>query len=335
MIHRNSSSLQIADWQNQLNQAVKDPKVLFELLQLPRAYLPKALQASQSFPLKVPVAFLSRMKIGDINDPLLRQVLPMDYELVKKPGFHADPVGDRDAEKLPGLIHKYKSRVLLTLTGACGIHCRYCFRRHFDYSASNPGRKYWLDVLEYLRKHIDVNEVIFSGGDPLSLSDARLGELIKDLATIEHLRFLRLHTRLPVVIPSRVTPALVEMLQNTPLKTFVVLHVNHPQEIDDSLANTITQLKKANIDLLNQSVLLTGVNDNIDALVKLSLDLGELGVIPYYLHMLDRVEGAWHFEVTDEDAENLVQSLRAELPGYLVPRLVRDVPGNMSKINLI
>jgi len=334
MIHRNSQTLQIPAWQNELNRAIKDPKTLFEYLDLPKEYLPKAIQAHHAFPLRAPISFVSRIKKGDINDPLLRQILPLDLELVDQPGYNADPVGDSQAEKLPGLIHKYPNRVLLTLTGACAIHCRYCFRRHFDYQASNPSRRHWSKILEYIKSDTGISEVILSGGDPLSLSDKRLQSLIADLEEISHVKFLRFHTRQPVVIPARITDEFIRLLSETRFKPILVLHINHPQEIDTELKTAIAKLKEANIDLLNQTVLLKGVNDSVSNLTNLSLALGQAGVFPYYLHMLDKVTGASHFNIEQAQALKIMEKLKQSLPGYLVPKLVQEVQGAPYKLDV-
>ncbi len=331
MIHRNSQTLQIPDWQNTLSQSIKDPERLFAALELPMEYLPRAMQAQQLFPLRASLPFVSRMQKGDINDPLLRQILPIDHETRHVVGFQPDPVGDQAAEILPGLIHKYHGRVLLTLTGACGIHCRYCFRRQFDYQHSNPTRQNWQQVLRYIAAEKSIHEVILSGGDPLSLSDSRLQALVAGLEQIPHIRFLRIHTRLPIVVPERITPELLTWLRNLSLKVFMVLHINHAQEIDAEVEHAIDQLKNNHIDLLNQSVLLRKVNDNAASLIDLSLRLGEIGIIPYYLHLLDKVTGASHFDVPQQQGIAIIEIMRRHLPGYLIPRLVAEVTGEPYK----
>ena len=331
MIHRNSQTLQIPSWQNTLSRSINCPESLFEALDLPQGYLAEAQDAHRLFPLKVTLPYLSRIKKGDINDPLLKQVLPLGYELQSHPGFKTDPVGDLAAEKLPGLIHKYQGRVLLTLTGACGIHCRYCFRRHFDYSSSNPTRQHWQAIQDYLQSDPSIFEIIFSGGDPLSLSDHRLKRLVEDLEDIPHIQFLRIHTRQPVVLPERIDQALLKWGMRSRLKINYVLHINHSQEIDQQVEEAISRLKKAGFELYNQSVLLKGINDDSSTLIQLSIKLGLLGINPYYLHLMDKVTGASHFEVSQGTAEKIVNEMRSQLPGYLIPKLVREIKGQSSK----
>ncbi len=316
-----------ADWKNALANAVRDPAELLALLELPQELLPAARQATQSFPLRVPRSYLSRMQKGDPADPLLRQVLPLADELETAEGFELDPVGDRHASTAPGVLHKYHGRVLLTTTGACAIHCRYCFRRHFPYSEENPTRNHWQGAIDYLLTHPEVDELILSGGDPLMLDTSQLERLGERLKQLPQLKRLRLHTRLPVVLPERVDGALLDWLQSLPWQTVMVLHANHANEIDAAVAVAFAQLRRTGLTLLNQSVLLHGVNDNEQVLASLNKSLFEQGVLPYYLHLLDRVEGAAHFEVGTEQARKLLQRLRSRLPGYLVPRLVREIEG--------
>jgi len=321
-------------WQDECAHAVTDPAALLAMLELPRSLLSDALAASRTFPLRVPRAYIARMRRGDPHDPLLRQILPLGAELQEAPGFSHDPVGDTKAMAVPGVLHKYQGRVLLLASAACAVHCRYCFRRHFSYTSASlfPGR--WAGALDYVAADESINEVILSGGDPLSLHDRRLGELIQGLAQIPHLRRLRIHTRLPIVIPARVTDALVEALTATRLLPVVVVHVNHAQEIDQRVGRAMLALRARRITLLNQSVLLRGVNDSCETLVKLSERLFECGIIPYYLHLLDRVQGAAHFEIPEPLAHRLHAQLQRRLPGYLVPKLVREQTGALSKLAL-
>ena len=285
----------------------------------------------REFPLRVPHSFIRRMQPGNWNDPLLRQVLPVHEEWREKPGFRRDPLGEREGMILPGLLHKYTGRALLTLTGACAVHCRYCFRRHFPYGDANPAASHWDAVLDYLAGHGEISEIILSGGDPLALPDARLGELARQLAVIPHVRTLRIHTRLPVVLPERVDDHLLAWLGDHPQRTVLVVHCNHPNEIDTAVTVSMGRLKQAGVTLLNQTVLLKGVNDDALTLARLSETLFEAGILPYYLHQLDRVQGGAHFEVSDATARELMNSLHAALPGYLVPRLVRETPGTQGK----
>jgi len=327
MIHRKQQTLQMPSWQNQLSEAIKSPEALISALELPISLLAEIKIAHQLFPIRVPLSFINKMEKGNINDPLLKQVIPLSAELVKNAEYTFDPVGDVAAEKTPGLLHKYHGRVLLTVTGACGIHCRYCFRRHFDYSASNPGKQNWQNSLDYIRKDPSIYEVILSGGDPLTLSDQKLSALINQIAEIPHIRFLRIHTRQIIVLPERVNSELLQWINNTRLKCIFVIHTNHPAEIGEDTKVALQKLKSANVELLNQSVLLRDVNDSADTLEQLSLSLIESGVHPYYLHLLDKVAGAAHFDTPEKKAAELLNTLQTRLPGYLVPKLVREISG--------
>ncbi len=322
---------QVPDWQAALGQAITDPAELLAVLGLSPEWLPAAQDAARAFPLRVPRGFVARMRRGDPADPLLRQVLPLAEECQIVEGFGPDPVGDLAAHKAPGVLHKYQGRVLLTATGACAVHCRYCFRRHFPYAEANASAEHWRAALEYVTLHPDVREVILSGGDPLTLSDRRLAEFVRTIADIPHVERLRLHTRLPVVLPERVTQELCAWLSGTRLKTIVVIHANHAQELDATTHAACARLADSGATLLNQSVLLRGVNDSVEALTQLSEGLFTAGVLPYYLHLLDRVQGAAHFDVHEDIGRQLIAGLNACLPGYLVPRLVREQPGAPGK----
>jgi len=319
-------------WQDEYARAITEPAELLAVLELPQSLLPDARAADQAFALRVPRGYIARMRKGDPHDPLLRQVLPIGAELKQTPGFFHDPVGDAAAMAVPGLLHKYQGRVLLLTTGACAVHCRYCFRRHFAYDSASPSMGREAAALAYIAADESITEVILSGGDPLSLHDRRLEELIQRLANIPHLRRLRIHTRLPIVIPARVTGALLEALTATRLLPVLVVHANHAQEIDGSVHRAMHALKERGVTLLNQSVLLRGVNDSCEALVQLSERVFEAGIMPYYLHLLDRVQGAAHFEVPEAVGHRLATELRRRLPGYLVPRLVREQQGAPSKL---
>jgi len=334
MIPGTSVLRQVPAWQSQLARAITDPAELLAAVGLDEKWLPAAQAAARLFPLRVPRKFVARMRHGDPHDPLLRQVLPLAEECLTAEGFGTDPVGDLAAMAAPGVLHKYHGRVLLTATGACAVHCRYCFRRHFPYTDANPAADQWHAALEYIAGNDTITEVILSGGDPLTLSDRRLAELVRQLETIPHLRRLRLHTRLPIVLPERVNDELLAWLGDTKLKTVMVVHANHAQEIDASTRSALGELKAIGTELLNQSVLLCGVNDSADALAALSEKLFEAGVLPYYLHMLDKVQGAAHFEVNETAARQLMTELNRRLPGYLVPRLVREIPGMPGKVSL-
>ncbi|MEK7206317.1 MAG: EF-P beta-lysylation protein EpmB [Pseudomonadota bacterium] len=332
MIPGTSVLRQTPDWQSELARAITDPQALLTLLHLGAEYLPAARAAARLFPLRVPRGFAARMRPGDPHDPLLRQVLPLGEECLTQEGFGPDPVGDAAAMVAPGVLHKYAGRVLLTATGACAVHCRYCFRRHFPYSEANACAEHWQGALTYVAGDSTIAEVILSGGDPLMLSDRRLAEFTEKLAMIPHVQRLRIHTRLPIVLPERVCDELLAWLGATRLKTIVVVHANHVNEIDAAVRAAMARLKAAGVALLNQSVLLRGVNDSAEALAELSVSLFDAGVLPYYLHLLDRVQGAAHFEVDETAARDLMTKLNARLPGYLVPRLVREIPGAPAKV---
>lgn len=283
------------------------------------------------FALRVPESYVGRMRPGDEGDPLLRQVLPSPNEQVSRPGFGSDPVGDLDSMAVPGLLHKYAGRVLLIATGACAIHCRYCFRRHFPYSGTQLRGSRLRAAIAYIRGDRTIREVILSGGDPLSLGNERLAVIVEALAEIPHVATLRVHTRTPVASPQRVDPGLRRCLAAWPRAKVVVVHANHPQELDGEVAAAADALAGTGARLLNQAVLLRGVNDRLDTLATLSRRLFEIGILPYYLHLLDPVAGSAHFEVPESEGRRLVAALAAQLPGYLVPRLAREVAGAASK----
>lgn len=323
IIPRSRHSEHAPAWRRELAAAVTRADELLALLGLPAE--PAAEAAAGLFGLRVPRGFIARMRPGDRHDPLLLQVLPQAAEGAATPsGYGPDPLDEAAAMVVPGLLHKYRGRVLLTLTGACGVHCRYCFRRHYPYAEANPGGSHWPATLDYIAANADITEVILSGGDPLSLGDTRLAALCTDLAAIPHLRRLRIHSRLPVVLPARITPGLLETLAGGRLGAVLVVHANHPNEIDTRVRQALRQTAAAGVPVLNQAVLLRGINDRADTLCALSEVLFEAGALPYYLHQLDRVQGAAHFEVPDAEAIALMTELRARLPGYLVPRLVRE-----------
>ena len=330
MITRSIQLRQSQSWQTLLGQVITDPGELLQELRLPVSLLPAALQACSAFRLRVPRGFVARMRPGDPDDPLLRQVLPLGDELIVAPGYSSDPLAELDAMPAPGVLHKYRKRVLLTMTGACAVHCRYCFRRHYPYSDANPTREY-RQTLDYLKRQADVNEVILSGGDPLTLSDRRLAGLVTELEAIPQLQRLRIHSRVPVVLPQRINPELLAWMTTTRLQIVLVIHSNHANEIDTRVSAAMQQLHAAGITLLNQSVLLRGVNDRAATLVDLSEKLFAAHVLPYYLHQLDAVLGAAHFRVDDRKARALMEEIRTSLPGYLVPQLVREQPGHPSK----
>lgn len=323
-----------ADWQAVLADAVTDPGELCRLLDLPSLLATNARRATGEFPLLVPRTYLARIRPGDPWDPLLLQVLPRMEELEVAPQFSKDPLGEAEATRTPGLLAKYQNRLLMVSTGACPVHCRFCFRRHFPYSDLPGAKARWEAAAVRIESDPSIHEVILSGGDPLSLKDDLLHHLIERIAAIPHLRRLRIHSRFPVLIPQRVNSPLVDMLRATRLTSMVVVHVNHPAEIDDAVAEAFGRLADAGIPLLSQSVLLRGVNDQIEVLRELCERLVDLRVIPYYLHQLDRVAGAAHFEVPEAVGRKLIEELRTRLPGYAVPRYVRETPHDPSKVVL-
>ncbi|MEO1497512.1 MAG: EF-P beta-lysylation protein EpmB [Planctomycetota bacterium] len=319
-----------ASWRRELRDAVRDPAELCRLLDLP---VELALRiGGPRFPLRAPRPFVARMRSGDRNDPLLRQVWPdLAEDQPPAAGYSADPVGDLASTVTPGLLHKYHGRALLIATSSCAIHCRYCFRREFPYNANTLANQGWSEPLEAIAADPTIEEVILSGGDPLTLVDETLARLVEQLESIEHVRRLRIHTRLPIVLPSRVTDGLVRTLADSRQTVITVVHANHANELDAEVAAALAKLRNASPMLLNQSVLLRGVNDSAAALADLSRRLVQLGVAPYYLHLLDKVVGAGHFAVDNQQAERLIDALRRQLPGYAVPRLAREDAGAPHK----
>lgn len=320
-------SKQKSPWQQALIQAVTDPNILAGMLNLELNDRFKT-----HFPLRVPRGFIEKMKKGDPHDPLLLQVLPVKQENIITKDFSFDPLQELNCNPCSGILHKFKNRVLLTVTGSCAVHCRYCFRRYFPYHENNLSLKTWDNNLNYIRERSEIVEVIFSGGDPLMATDHYLMKLVEKLETIPHLKYLRIHTRLPIVIPERINESLLAWLKNTRFKTTVVLHCNHPQELCQNISRAVQALKNINITVLNQSVLLKGINDNLATLTQLSFSLYDHGILPYYIHLLDRVQGTQHFQVSDQVTTDLIQALPSELPGFLLPRFVREVPGASHKI---
>ena len=328
---RQPAALVPVRWQQALREAVRDPRELLDLLGLDRLVPRLSDEAAAQFPLRVPRGFVARMRHGDPNDPLLRQVLPLDDEMRPMPGFGLDAVGDGAAKTAPGVIQKYRGRALLVATGSCAIHCRYCFRRHFPYAEETAARDGWREAVDRIRQDTAIEEVLLSGGDPLSLSNGKLAELTGALADIPHLRRLRIHSRLPIVLPERIDEGLLGWLSALPWPATLVVHANHANEFDGAVDAALGRLREAGVHLLNQAVLLRGVNDDIDALAALSERGFAAGVLPYYLHQLDRVAGVAHFEVDDARARALHAGLAVRLSGYLVPRLVREIPGDTGK----
>jgi len=319
------------DWKRLWRDAVRDPRELLALLGLDAVGGRISDAAAAQFPLRVPRGFIARMRHGDPDDPLLRQVLPLDDEERPMPGYGLDAVGDAAARTAAGVLQKYRGRALLVATGSCAIHCRYCFRRHFPYGEDSAARHGWHEALETVRSDASIDEVILSGGDPLSLATNKLVELTDALAAIPHVRRLRIHSRLPVVLPERIDAELLRWLGALPWPLAVVIHANHANEFDIGVDAALARMRGVGATLLNQAVLLRGVNDSADALAALSERAYAAGVLPYYLHQLDRVTGTAHFEVADEVAIALHAGVSARLAGYLVPKLVREVPGDTGK----
>ena len=322
------------DWLQQLADVVTDPTELLQLLSLEQhADLAAGNDARKLFALRVPRAFIQRMTPGDAHDPLLLQVVTSRQEFVDAPGYSTDPL-DEQSSVVPGLLHKYRNRALLLVKGGCAVNCRYCFRRHFPYQDNQGNKRNWQAAIDYIAEHPELDEIIFSGGDPLMAKDHELAWLVGALEKIPHLKRLRIHSRLPVVIPARITEGLCQILAETRLQVLMVSHINHAQEIDDELRYGMQMLKRAGVTLLNQSVLLRGINDDAQALANLSNALFDAGILPYYLHVLDKVQGAAHFFVSDNEARALVRQLLTMVSGYMVPKLAREIGGEPSKTPL-
>jgi EF-P beta-lysylation protein EpmB len=323
--------VQLPAWQKALSEAFGDLQSLLSYLQLSPDKLHISRVAGHQFSLKVPRQYAALMDKGNPHDPLLRQVLPCKEEMVDTPGFIADPVGDLQAQQQPGLLHKYQGRVLILTTGACAVHCRYCFRRHYPYQNGTATPSQWQSILDTISDQSSIQEVVLSGGDPLMINDQKLEKMVAQLQALPQLKRLRLHSRLPVVLPQRITPELLNLVSSSRMQTVMVLHANHPNELSPAVAEGCEKMRRAGITLLNQSVLLKGVNDDVEILTRLSEKLFDIGVMPYYLHRLDQVSGASHFEVEPKRIELLKQQLLHHLPGYLVPRMVQEIAGEASK----
>jgi EF-P beta-lysylation protein EpmB len=330
MISHSSSQWQSLSWQKILQNAIRTKQDLLRALEIEESSLSEACNAPDSFPILAPRPFVERMEKRNPNDPLLRQVLATEAEWTDTLG-KADPLDEAQFSPVPGLIHKYSSRVLLITAGTCAVNCRYCFRRHADYQASMLTVSRLESVHDYISQNTGISEVILSGGDPLMLSDSKLSLIIGRLESIQHLKRLRIHTRLPIVIPQRITAELCQQLRQSRLRTTVVVHANHAREIDLHVTNAVRQLRSAGVTVLNQAVLLKGVNDNPDSLVDLSETLFEADILPYYLHTFDPVLGAMHFERNLAEVLEIFKQVQARLPGYLLPKLVNERPGEQSK----
>lgn len=330
-VDERKSSDVLSDWHRSLAAAIRDPAELLDELRLNEVAIRVSTDAAEAFAVMVPRSFLARMRPGDPDDPLLRQVLPLDEELRPVAGFESDAVSDAEFRTAPGLLHKYHGRALMIAAGSCAVNCRYCFRRHYPYGDEPRRLDDWEPALDQLRADSSISEVLLSGGDPLMLTDLRLGQLIERLEAIPHLKRLRIHTRLPIVLPDRVTDELLSMLTESRLTPIVVAHSNHAAEVMADCEAALRRLVRAGVTVLNQAVLLRGVNDSMDALTELSESLINVGVMPYYLHQLDRVAGAAHFEVDPVDGRHLIAELRKRLPGYAVPRYVQEIAGEAHK----
>ncbi|MGB0732728.1 MAG: EF-P beta-lysylation protein EpmB [Pontibacterium sp.] len=331
-----TSPLHLPDsWQSLLSHTINSPEALIDYLQLPNTLLDDIKAGHRSFATRAPKPYLDRIEKGNLRDPLLLQILPLATENAVVDGFVSDPLEELSTNPHQGIIHKYQGRVLLIMSGACAINCRYCFRRHFPYEDNQLGQAAWAQMLDYIRADSSISEVILSGGDPLAVSDKRLAKLVADVEAIPHVQRLRIHTRLPVVIPQRVTQPLLDTLANNRLSVVMVLHINHPNEIDEHVGAALNRLADTGVSLLNQAVLLKDINDNADILCTLSETLLRWRVLPYYLFLLDRVAGAAHFDVCEAKAQDLVAEVQARLPGYLVPRLAREIPDRPSKTLLM
>ncbi len=326
--------IKTSGWQNALINAVTEPLKLLEILNLDHSLLDGARKGAEIFSLKVPMSFIDRMKKGDPNDPLLRQVLPLSEELLQVPGFSPDFLREKKSNPVPGLLHKYHGRVLLIFAGSCGINCRFCLRREFPYAENNPGMVGWDKALNYIADDKTISEVILSGGDPLIATDGALKTLTQKIAEIPHVERLRVHTRMPIVLPERVTDELIEWLIGTRLQSIVVMHSNHPNEINAEVKTAMMRLKEAGITLLNHTVLLKGINDNVNTLVNLSKLLFSCGVLPYYLNVLDKIQGTAHFDLELSSAKKLYSEFSAQVSGYLLPKLVYEKPGASAKVVL-
>ena len=335
MIPRTQTIKLTQNWQESLSNLITKPEDLFERLDLDPTKLPEAKAAQTLFPLRVTQEFVSRIERSNFNDPLLKQILPLGAELELGTGYSQDPLGEQSKNPVRGVIHKYHGRVLLITSPQCAINCRYCFRRHFDYSVNSPNQQQWRESLTYIQNHPDISEVILSGGDPLTLGDSHLSWLLSEIAAITHIKRVRIHSRIPIVLPNRITGKLLKTFSSTRLKIIFVVHCNHSQEIDEKVKYSLQLIKKEGITLLNQAVLLNGVNNDLQSQVQLSETLFDADTLPYYLHLFDKVTGAAHFDTPEADALALYRDMQRYLPGYLVPQLVRETAeeANKTRIN--
>jgi EF-P beta-lysylation protein EpmB len=318
------------DWQKELASSFVSPAELLKYLQLNPDEFIEDMKARELFPMRVPVPFAQKMEKGNVDDPLFKQVFTQAEEFIEASGFVSDPLQEHD-NHVEGLLHKYESRALLIVRGGCAVNCRYCFRRDFPYAGNSINKAGWLKILGYLKQDTKINEVILSGGDPLMAKDDFLSWLVTQIESIPTITRIRIHTRLPVVIPSRITPELIEWFTRSRLKPVMILHINHANEIDATIIEKMKLLRQAGVTLLNQAVLLKGINDDATSQVALSESLFDAGVLPYYLYMLDKVRGASHFDIEEAQAKRIVRELIKRLPGFLVPKLVREIGGQPGK----
>jgi L-lysine 2,3-aminomutase len=323
----------MSNWQQELSNGFENVSDLLDFLELDSSY--GSMEAQKQFKTKVPLGFARRMQKKVLQDPLLQQVLAGFSELTEKEDFVDDPLKEKQFNPVPGLIHKYPHRALLILSGACAVHCRYCFRRHFPYQKNNPGTSGWGLIKEYLIQHPEINELIFSGGDPLILGNDYFFRFLESIKDVESLQTMRIHTRIPIVLPSRIEKEWLNIWENFTWKKVMVLHTNHPNELDETVLESVKRLKNHHWHLLNQSVLLKGINDNSSVLAQLSHRLFDYGVMPYYLHLLDQVKGASHFHLEKHQALEIYAHLQTLLPGYLLPKLVQEIPGKLHKTLVI
>ncbi len=321
------------NWLKQLANGISDPAKLLEQLEIDPKPWQEGFAARKLFAQRVPQSFVDRMEKGNPFDPLLRQVLPLNEEFEVHAGYSNDPLAEQN-NTTPGLLHKYRSRALMILKGGCAINCRYCFRRHFPYDENKGNKAVWQQNLDYIQATLELDEVILSGGDPLMAKDEELKWLIDRIADIRHIKRLRIHSRLPVVIPDRITDSLCDILGESRLQVILVTHINHSNEVNQELRDAMSRLKQANVTLLNQGVMLKGVNNSVEAQVNLSHALFDAGILPYYIHVLDKVQGAAHFYISDQEAKAIMQGLLERVSGYLVPKLTREIGGRTSKTPL-
>ncbi|MEH6358270.1 MAG: EF-P beta-lysylation protein EpmB [Pseudomonadales bacterium] len=334
IIPRSEQFIHSISWQSELSRVIKDVRSLLDYTGNHLNDIEGLDTGKLNFPLRVPQPYANRIERGNPADPLLLQVLPLAIENQSVPGYVSDPLGEANSNIQPGIIHKYHGRVLLILAGSCAINCRYCFRRHFPYQENQNSSSEWQSALEYIRSDDTITEVILSGGEPLINSDKTLQQLTRNIADIQHIKRLRIHTRLPVVIPQRVTNEMLDWLTETRLQPVLVIHANHATEIDEQVSDALMLMRSKGITVLNQSVLLKGINDSVEVLKHLSERLFQAGVIPYYLHLLDKTQGTAHFDTPDAEAQQLLGQLSAQLPGYLVPKLVKEIAGETAKTPL-